>query len=307
MKNQYDPRTDTKQGTKKALNSSYSVLFRGSFPWSLPMSTIFPRPAKGNAKGDILMRNKSLFVLFVAVSALFINSQNVHSQSPGTDEKKFEVGGQFSVVRSSISEARLTGVRCITIPCPTIVISKSREIQPGFGGRIGYNLSSNVAVEAELNFFPGADSFRVPDAFKGGHKIEGLVGAKIGKRFDKVGIFGKARPGFLTASKGDLRPRRDVFCIAMVNIFPPPAGCFETISKTSFAFDVGGVFEVYPTKRTVIRFDAADTIVRLSERNVSGVLNPPPGVLAPSILIVIRSPAETTHNFQGSIGIAFRF
>ena len=253
------------------------------------------------------MRNNWLFVVAAAVAALFINSQNVYSQSPDTGEK-FELGAQFSVLQSLVpGSATLTGIQCNTTPCPSIVISDSRKAQPGFGGRVGYNLTTNIALEAELNFFPDADSFSAPDAFKGGHKIEGLLGVKAGKRFEKVGIFGKGRPGFLRASKGDLQPRANVVCIAMVNIFPPFAGCFETISKTSFAFDLGGVVEVYPTKRTIIRFDAGDTIVRLSERNVSVTLNPAPGVLAPSILTVVRAPAETTHNFQGSIGIGFRF
>ena len=251
------------------------------------------------------MRNNSLFVVIVAASALFINNHNVHSQSTGTAEKKFEVGGQFSVLRSAIPDrVTFTRVQCVTTPCPSTVISNSRAIQPGFGGRFGYNLTTNIAFEAELNFFPGADSFSAPDVFKGGHKIEGLFGVKAGKRLDKVGIFGKARPGFLYASKGDLQPRANTFCIA---IFPPPAGCSETISMSSFAFDLGGVVEVYPTKRTIIRFDAGDTIVRLGERNVSAVLNPSPGILSPSYVTVIRVPAETTHNFQGSIGIGFRF
>ena len=253
------------------------------------------------------MRKNSLFVVILGLSALFINSHNVHSQSPDTDEKKFEVGGQFSVLQSPVPVATFTGIVCVRAPCPSFVISNSREAQPGFGGRVGYNLTNNVAVEAELNFFPNADSFSVPEAFKGGHKIEGLFGAKVGKRFDKVGIFGKARPGFLHAGKGDIRPRTDVLCIAAVSIFPPPAGCFETFSKTNLAFDLGGVVEVYPTKRTIIRFDAGDTIVRLSDRNVPGVFNPPPGILAPSFVIIIRAPAETTHNFQAGIGIGFRF
>lgn len=253
------------------------------------------------------MRNNSLLIVIVAVSALFVNSQNVHAQSPGADEKKFEVGAQFSVLHSAISQGTFTGIVCVTTPCPSFVISNSRELQPGFGGRFGYNLTSNLAVEAEMNFFPGADSFTVPEGFKGGNKIEGLFGVKAGKRFEKVGVFGKARPGFLHASKGDIRPRTDVLCIAAITIFPPPAGCFETISKTNFALDVGGVVEVYPTKRTIIRFDAGDTIVRLGDRNVPGVFNPPPGILAPTFVTIIRTRAETTHSFQGSIGIGFRF
>jgi hypothetical protein len=253
----------------------------------------------------MLMRNKWLFVAIVAVSALFIKSQNAYSQSSGTDEKKFEVGGQFSVLQSSIpDQVTFTGIVCVTLPCPSFLISNSREAQPGFGGRIGYNLTSNVAVEAELNFFPGADSFSVP-AFNGGYKIQGLFGVKAGKRFDKVGIFGKARPGFLSESKGEVQPRANSLCIAMVSIFPPPVGCFETTSTTSLAFDLGGVVEIYPTKRTIIRFDAGDTMVRLSERGVPGVFNSP--VASLGTLIFIRSPAQTTHNFQASIGIGFRF
>jgi hypothetical protein len=251
------------------------------------------------------MRNNLLFIVIVAASALFINNQNVHSQSSGSHEKKFEAGGQFSVLQSAIPDrVTFTGVQCVTTPCPSTVISNSREIQPGFGGRFGYNLTNNIAVEAELNFFPVANSFSAPDIFKGGHKIEGLFGVKVGTHFNKVGIFGKVRPGFLYASKGDLQPRANTLCIA---IFPPPAGCFETIGKSSLAVDLGGVVEVYPTKRTLIRLDAGDTIVRLGERNVSAVLNPAPGILSPSYVTVIRAPAETTHSFQGSIGIGFRF
>jgi hypothetical protein len=250
------------------------------------------------------MRHSLLLVVIIGLSALFINSQTVYSQSSTDDEKKFEVGAQFSVLHSALSQGTFTGIVCVTTPCPSFVISNSRELQPGFGGRFGYNLTSNLAVEAEMNFFPGADSFTVPEGFKGGNKIEGLFGVKAGKRFEKVGIFGKARPGFMHASKGDIRPRTGSLCIA---IFPPPAGCFETSSKTNFALDLGGVVEVYPTKRTIIRFDAGDTMVFLGDRSVPAVINPGAGILAPSFLTIIRAPAETTHNFQFNVGVGFRF
>ena len=245
------------------------------------------------------MRNNLFFVVILGLATLFSNSQTAYSQSSNDDEKKFEVGAQFSVLHSAIPQGTFTGIVCVTTPCPSFVISNSRELQPGFGGRFGYNLTSNLAVEAEVNFFPNADSFRVPEGFKGGTKIEGLFGAKVGKRFEKVGIFGKARPGFLHASKGDLRPRTDVGCIA---IFPPPAGCFKTTSKTNFALDLGGVVEVYPTKRTIIRFDAGDTMIFLGERNVTGFFTP-----GFSFVTVLPAPAETTHNFQFNVGVGFRF
>jgi hypothetical protein len=163
-----------------------------------------------------------------------------------------------------------------------------------------------VALEAELNLFPGADSFNQPEEFNDGYFLEGLFGVKAGKRFEKVGVFGKARPGFLYASKGDLEPRPDTVCIA---IFPPPVGCSQPTGKNSFAFDVGGVVEIYPTSRTVIRFDFGDTIVRLSERNISTIFNGIGfgGIGSQPRLVAWRVPAETTHNFQGSVGIGFRF
>jgi hypothetical protein len=257
-----------------------------------------------NFSGEITMDKKRIFVVVAVMSLLFAGAQSICSQSNDADRSGFEVGGQFSALRNVvIRDVGFTFVQCINPPCPTILtISRSREIQPGFGGRLAYNLNGNFALEGELNFFPGTGSFSQPEAFKGGNTIEGLFGLKAGKRFPKIGIFGKARPGFLYATKGDLQTIPNTGCIA---IFPAPAGCFETRSKNSFAFDLGGVVEFYPTKRTIIRFDVGDTIVGLAERNVSGVLNPTAG--RPPLFVVLRIPGETTHNLQISAGVGFRF
>jgi hypothetical protein len=249
------------------------------------------------------MHQKRIFVAVAVLTLLFAGGR-VQAQSNDADRSGFEVGGQFSALRNVvIRDVGFTFVPCINPPCPTILtISRLREIQPGFGGRLAYNLNGNLALEGELNLFPGTGSFSQPEAFKGGVTIEGLFGLKAGKRFPKVGIFGKARPGFLYATKGDLQTIPNAGCIA---IFPSPAGCFETRSKNSFAFDLGGVVEFYPTKRTIIRFDVGDTIVGLAERNVSGVLNPSAG--RPPFFVVLGVPAETTHNLQVSAGVGFRF
>jgi len=165
-------------------------------------------------------------------------------------------------------------------------------------------VTPHVALEAEVNFFPDAGSLRVLESFSGGHKLEGLFGVKAGKRFEKVGVFGKVRPGFLYASKGDLRQRPEIACVA---IFPPPAACFETTGKNSFALDVGAVVEFYPTRRTIIRIDAGDTLLHLDERLAPGFNNVAPLSLLPPFPVVVRTAAETTHNFQGSVGVSFRF
>jgi len=132
--------------------------------------------------------------------------------------------------------------------------------------------------------------------------VQGLFGAKVGSRWKKIGVFGKARPGFLYLSKGDFEPRAGVACIT---IFPPPAECFEAKGKTGFAFDIGGVLEVYPSPRTILRFDVGDTIVHLGERQVA-VSAVPPFSTIPGGVIISR-PAETTHNVQASVGFGFRF
>jgi hypothetical protein len=61
--------------------------------------------------------------------------------------------------------------------------------------------------------------------------------------------------------------------------------------------DVGGVLELYPSRRTVVRFDAGDTMVRYGSSfeplDFSNQL--------------VRRPARITHNFQLTAGVALRF
>lgn len=240
------------------------------------------------------MRHNSRVVVIIAVLMVFICSQSVRSQST----EKFEVGGQFSLLRLSNPATTATGIICAPPGACFTISGGPPETQAGFGGRIAYNITPNVALEAELNFFPDVELSGVHEPFGEGHQLQGLFGPKIGKRFEKVGIFAKARPGFLKVSNGELQPREDGGCPA---VFPPPLGCFVPDSKTHFAIDVGGVFEIYPSKRTVIRFDVGDTIVRFEERIAPLIFLPGPGVAGFPV------PAETTHNLQVSIGVGFRF
>ena len=244
------------------------------------------------------MSRKMLFTFAVAIFFLSLNTGRADAQTDET--RKVEVGGQFSVLNASNGRASVTTtVQCIIPPCPTVTsVSEEAKTEPGFGARIGYNFTENFALEAEGNFFPREREFG------GGRISQALFGVKAGKRFEQVGVFAKARPGFVHFSEGDLQPRRDVACIAVV---PPPAGCFEGKGQTHFAFDVGGVLEYYPSRRTLIRFDAGDTIIRLGEHRVPIVINPDSGSGAPQRVVVGTAPSETTHNFQGSIGFGIRF
>lgn len=234
--------------------------------------------------------------MIAIASFLFVTSRDTRSQAPDADGRRFEVGGQFSLLNISTFRNRpTTNVPCLVYPCPgDSILDRSREAEPGFGGRIGYNITNSFAVEAEVNFFPSEHRFNV------GREIQGLFGLKAGHRFEKVGVFGKIRPGFLSSRTSEFRARRDVACIT---IFPPPATCFdETVRRaTNLAVDIGGVVELYPSKRTVLRFDVGDTIIRFGQRSF----------IAPSTTVtggvIVAVPADTTHNLQGSIGIGFRF
>lgn len=245
--------------------------------------------------------------LTVCLLAILSSSVIAHAQSGSVDEHKFEAGAQFTVLSSKIPEViDFSGFVCITSPCPggAQPIRSARKLQPGLGGRIGYNLTNHVALEAEMNFFPGAGSFKNPSNFSGGHKTQGVFGVRVGKRFHKAGIFAKARPGFIHASKGDLEPIPNTGCIA---IFPTPAECFQTISRTSLALDLGAVIEFYPSRRTIIRLDVGDTMIHLGDRLVSG--DGPPrfqSLQTPSPTIALV-PSETGHNLQLSVGLGFRF
>jgi hypothetical protein len=237
------------------------------------------------------MRSK---LLKVTLFALVLASLASVARAQDDDGRKFEVGGQFTALRTERFVASEPGqIVCVSFPC--FITGSEGSFEPGFGGRVGYNFNRHVGVEAELNLFPG------DDLGEGGRKVQGLFGVKAGRRFERAGLFAKARPGFLRASRGDLGRIPDRPCIA---IFPPPAACFDDAEPTtSFALDVGGVLELYPSGRTLIRFDAGDTIVRQGERGV--LVNPPSG--DPLRGVVLPVAAETTHNFQASVGFGVRF
>lgn len=184
---------------------------------------------------------------------------------------RFEVGVQFSSLT---------------------LANRPSDTKPGFGGRFTINLNEHVAVEAETNFYPTETTF--PSEEVGGRAVQGLFGVKAGKRFDKFGLFVKARPGLVHFTRV-LRVTgftNEIFDGQSV-IFPN----FRTQGVTHFATDLGGVVEFYPSRRIVTRFDIGDTIIR--DRGY--VVPPFPGV------VFTHSNGSTSHNFQFNAGIGFRF
>ena len=165
-----------------------------------------------------------------------------------SEESKFEVGAQFSVIGRGAS-----GV----------------ATNIGGGGRLTFNLTKYLALEGELNYFPSA-------GFNDVRRFQGQFGVKSGLRFDRFGVFGKVRPGFVDA-KSHFRTcpcPPGVFCILVCN----PVEFSD--ANTEFSMDVGGVVEFYPARRITVRFDLGDTVVNRS---------------------------FATHNLQLSAGVGFRF
>ena len=207
----------------------------------------------------------------LTVLLLFL-SIDAHAQTAG----KIEIQAQFT----SLTVA----------PPPDTFVSSSTE--PGFGGRVVYNFNDNFAVEGEGNFFPNKNAFNALSI--DGHAVQGQFGVKAGKRFRKFGIFAKARPGFLSIDKS-------FFFAGTISETPGffPSPNFQVGRKTHLTMDLGGVLEFYPSKKTIVRFDAGATFVRFGPHLDVDYSNSPQ-------LAIFTAPGKTTQRFQISSAVGFR-
>ena len=122
----------------------------------------------------------------------------------------------------------------------------------GIGGRLGWQATPLVVLEAEVAHYPS--HFADTPAFSRS-RVEGLFGATIGPRLGRVHPFVRVRPGFLR-----VQPAPEPFaCIA---IFPPPLACELASGRTLMAFDLGGGVDVAVGERTFVRIDAGDRRVK---------------------------------------------
>ena len=184
---------------------------------------------------------------------------------------KFEVGAVFTSITLSDFKARsLSGV------------ATGDSTVKGLGGRLAYNFTRNFSLDAEGNFFPethfGNEEF--------GQKTQGFIGVKAGVRNKWVGAFAKARPGVMWFGDFQSQGRCSGSTFG--------SSCSVSHEK-DFAMDLGGVIEVYPSERIIIRADVGDTIIRYASRNFGQFVNP-------SVI-----PAATKNNLQVSVGFGWRF
>lgn len=204
----------------------------------------------------------------------------VHEKKP----KRFEAGAQFSSLGLRQVERFPVGFPPVTGPA-----FRDTLTQAGFGGRFTYNITPNFALEVQSDFYP-KDILLINTGRAGGRILQGQAGVKAGKRFEWFGIFAKARPGIVSFSKA-----------LEVEGFDPTFGfpIFRLERKNYFSMDLGGVLEFYPSQRIVTRFDGGDTMIHYRSSEI-------PILFFPAVQS-FQTPAETTHNFQFSAGVGFRF
>lgn len=165
--------------------------------------------------------------------------------------------------------------------------------EAGLGARFTYNLNRTFSLETAAYHFPSTCF----SCRHNGQITQVVGGVKVGKRFEKWGVFAKARPGVVSFSRGE-------------STFVPAPGssipfAFEINRVNSFAVDTGGVVEFYPSKRIVTRFDAGDTIIHFNRRQFNTILFDP--VTNTQTLFPITVPSRTSHNFQFMASVGFRF
>ena len=202
--------------------------------------------------------------------------------------KRFEIAGQFVLLLRTDADPGVEILR--QQPGTSSDVHPAYTSEVGLGGRLGVNVTKSIGVEAEANIFPENKQrdkrIGVPiTVFEpGGRKFQMLFGPKIGYRFRKLGVFGKVRPGFIRLDRFE----------AVDAVFSTPNGLAILSSTrnglTFFNIDIGGVFEYYPSRRTILRFDAGDTIIRYGAQEPKDI-----------------NPSITRHNLQISVGFGFRF
>jgi hypothetical protein len=208
------------------------------------------------------------------IAALSFSVHHTNAAAQTLDDHRFEVGAQFTSINLVNFEDRLTGRG-----------GNDSSFVKGVGGRITYNFTDHIALDAEANFFPET-AF---DNREFGQKTQTFVGIKAGTRNKYAGVFAKARPGVMWFGElSTLTNCSSTFSSATFVCAKP--------GQKDFAMDVGGIVEFYPSKRSIIRVDAGDTIVRFREEATTLGLNN-----------TVRIPGDTTHNLQVSIGFSYRF
>src|ERR1041385_9061835 len=145
-------------------------------------------------------------------------------------------------------------------------LHKIDEAPFGIGGRFHYNVTPLVAADLELTHYPENSSGNFGET-------AALFGIRAGRRFDRIGIFGKGRPGVMHFGGDYFKLRLD--------------------QRTHFIMDFGGIVEYYLSKRAFVRLEAGDTTIYYGAAKLFNRINP--------------DALGTVHNFQPEMSVVFIF
>ena len=154
----------------------------------------------------------------------------------------------------------------------------SINYQPGLGGIFSANLGRAWGLDASVTITPTPTSAETSNA--GGRLLQFYGGVKAGLRKKRFGVFGTLRPGIVSFGS----------VVKTVDLTTGQA-TFQRLSMPSL--DVGGIVELYVTRRFALRYEAGDSIIGYRRRRIFSTLPPFPG--------------QTTNNFQFAIGFMLRF
>jgi hypothetical protein len=130
---------------------------------------------------------------------------------------------------------------------------------PSWGVWGSWNFSRHLSWDTSLSHsgrYPG--NIEYIDFQAGGRSFEALTGLKAGIRRDHMGYFAKVRGGTITFGETE----RQVYRLPN-NYIGADLGMF-----TNPVLDVGGVYEVYPSRHTILRFDAGSATIFYQPKNI---------------------------------------
>lgn len=154
----------------------------------------------------------------------------------------------------------------IGMPFAGMHLHKIDEAPLGVGARFDYNFLQIAAADLEFIHYP-----ENPAGNFGESTV--LIGCRLGKHFDRFGVFGAVRPGVIHFGGTYFAQRLD--------------------QKTRPMMNVGGILEYYPSRRTILRINFDDAIIYYGDAHRFN--RPSPDTLG------------TVHNLQPGFGFGYRF
>jgi hypothetical protein len=143
------------------------------------------------------------------------------------------------------------------------------------GLNFDYNFTHAIALDSAVDIIPGQQGTKP--------MTEGLFGIRMGHHYQRFGVFGQLRPGFIyyeSAMSGGEKQ--------------------STESLTRFATNFGGTLELYTPRNSSVRFDVGTTLVRYLTDHPDPVKYPLGSLLSTDYIV-------TQGNLQVATSYVWRF